>query len=81
MNTNHVDKNSVKHFAYSFLAALYSTDFALGVGVGKEAADYLYYKHACAWDLVFDVAGTALGTAARMCLIRLIYGHWTYYWF
>lgn len=58
--------------------ALYSTELAVGCGIGKEVGDYKNYGHFCGWDLSFDTLGAAVGTAVRLILIRLIYGRWQY---
>lgn len=77
----HLDKNSIKHFGVCFAGALFSTEFSVGAGVGKEMGDYTNYGHFCIIDLLVDIAGAALGTAARLLLIRAIYGHWKYSWY
>lgn len=72
MDTRHVDKSSVKHFTVCFLAAIISTEFSLGLAVGKEVGDKLNYGHWCWWDIVFDVLGAVLGTLLRLLILSLI---------
>lgn len=80
MDTQHVDKSSAFHFVVSFFAALVSTEFSVGLGIGKEVGDYMHYRHFCFWDLFFDVLGAITGTIVRMLILRLVYGYWRYYW-
>lgn len=51
MNKEHIDESSAKHFLVCFTLALYSTELAVGCGIGKEVGDYKNYGHFCGWDL------------------------------
>ena len=81
MNKEHIDESSAKHFLVCFALAVYSTELAVGCGIGKEVGDYKNYGHFCGWDLFFDTLGAAAGTAVRLILIRLVYGRWQYNWY
>ena len=59
MNKEHIDESSAKHFLVCFTLALYSTELAVGCGIGKEVGDYKNYGHFCGWDLFFDTLGAA----------------------
>lgn len=53
-----IDK--AKHLAVCMVAGCFHPFFALGLGLGKEFADY-QHGHWCWWDILADVAGTAIG--------------------
>lgn len=81
MNKEHINESSAKHFLVCLALAIYSTELAVGCGIGKEVGDYKNYGHFCGWDLFFDTLGATAGTGVRLILIRLIYGRWQYNWY
>ena len=72
-------KDKIKHFAFSMIIALWSTEGAICAGITKEWCDrYVYHsntvKESCL-DLVADVLGVAVGTMIRVMML----GKWGWY--
>lgn len=63
-------KDKLYHFAICLIASLYSTELAIGLGLGKEYGDSKAKGNYWSWaDIVADISGLAIGTAIRMLII------------